>query len=190
MVANDGADPYMERALGIKRDQLEGLLHPDAPKLEVVQTEPKHVKELARSWLAAHDPRALKAIEKEIAEAEAAQVAEKEDRRAKRKAGRGLGGTVPQTSPAPAAPQARPSVDMGEAVDVLAARVLSDSPDWLGTVLTVSSATAALGVTSTALEAGIAAAKPTPTDPPPQAPTETPPQVDPWLARAQRQVRS
>ncbi len=98
MLGDAGADPFMAAKLGIKREQLEGLIRPNAPDVEQVQTDPGHVKELARSWLAAQDPKALAAIEKEIRDADAAKVAEKEERKAARKGGRR---SAPRQEPIP-----------------------------------------------------------------------------------------
>lgn len=97
MLADEGSDPPMADALGIKRGQLEGMLRPDAPMVEVVQNDPKRTKELARAWLASHDPKALREIEKEIADAEQTKAEEKEARRAKRKGG----GHAPEPPPPP-----------------------------------------------------------------------------------------
>ena len=101
MLADDGADPAMADALNIKREQFMGLIQPGEHVVEEVQTDPAHVKELARSWLKAHDPRGLAAIEREIAEAEAA----KDAARASSAAGRRRSAPAPT----PAAPELLPA---------------------------------------------------------------------------------
>lgn len=103
-VGDAGADPVIAEALGIKREQLEGIIRPDTPLVEEVQTNPAHIRQLAQDWLAAQDPKALAAIQKEIREAEAVKQADKEERRARPK-GRRRAAPEPasavQVSPAP-----------------------------------------------------------------------------------------
>lgn len=104
-LADDGSDPVIAAALGIKKEQLEGILQPNAPKVTEVQTDPEHVKELARSWMRAHDPKGLAAIEREIAEAAQKKADEKEARRAKRKGVAPAAVTAsPPEDPAPSPP--------------------------------------------------------------------------------------
>jgi superfamily II DNA or RNA helicase len=89
MIADAGADPPMADAIGVKRQQLEGIRHPHQHVIEPVQTDPNHVKELARSWLRANDPRALAEIEAEIRAAEEQKATEKAARAARRMQGGG-----------------------------------------------------------------------------------------------------
>ncbi len=72
--------------------------------------DPDHAKNLARAWLTAHDPRALAAIDAEIAEANDAKAAEKADRAAKR-AAKKSGGVVDaaQGAPTPVLPEVVPA---------------------------------------------------------------------------------
>jgi hypothetical protein len=58
LVANDGADPYMIDALGVKREQLEGVRDTDAQVVEDAQVDPDHVKKLAAEYLAKKGKRA------------------------------------------------------------------------------------------------------------------------------------
>ncbi len=100
-LADAGSDPTMADALGVKREQFQGLIRPGEEHVDPAQMDPDHAKNLARAWLAAHDPRALAAIEAEIADANDAKAAEKADRAAKR-AAKKSGGVVEATQVAPA----------------------------------------------------------------------------------------
>lgn len=52
LVSATGADPYMQDALGLKRQQLEGVHRPDGTFEEFRQVDPNHLKKLAQRFLA------------------------------------------------------------------------------------------------------------------------------------------
>lgn len=51
LLADCGSDPVIADMLGLKRNQLELALDPDAPVLEKLQVDPDHVKKLAAAYL-------------------------------------------------------------------------------------------------------------------------------------------
>lgn len=48
---DDGSDPVMVQTLGIKRDQGERLINPEAPAVEMMQVDKDHIRSLAMNWL-------------------------------------------------------------------------------------------------------------------------------------------
>lgn len=53
LVADEGSDPPIAEALGLKREQLEGIRNPGATDfLEIIQTDGSHVRKLAAAYLA------------------------------------------------------------------------------------------------------------------------------------------
>lgn len=52
LAADDGADPYMIDVLGLKREQSETVLDPDAALIESLEVDPNHVRKLAEAYLA------------------------------------------------------------------------------------------------------------------------------------------
>lgn len=58
LTASDGCDPYMTDALGLKRQQIEGVRDPDAELVEGLEVDPDHVKNLARDYLRKRGQRA------------------------------------------------------------------------------------------------------------------------------------
>jgi SNF2 family DNA or RNA helicase len=52
LVAEDGADPIMAEVLGIKREQIEGVRNPGAPRAEKLESAEKQIRKLAMQLLA------------------------------------------------------------------------------------------------------------------------------------------
>ncbi len=51
-IADSGSDPIMADVLGIKRQQLEGVINPDIELLQKLQVDPGHMRRLAEAFLA------------------------------------------------------------------------------------------------------------------------------------------
>lgn len=70
LVADVGSDPVVADVLGIKRQQAEGIVDPDADLIEDLQVDPSHVRKLAEVYLAQRD-RAERAAARTFAREEA-----------------------------------------------------------------------------------------------------------------------
>lgn len=46
-----GSDPTVAEVAGIKREQIIGVIDPNAPLVEKLQVDPDHIKKLARRYL-------------------------------------------------------------------------------------------------------------------------------------------
>lgn len=51
LLSDSGSDPVMAEVLGLKREQIEGVLHPDAPLAERVDAGGSHIRRLAHAFL-------------------------------------------------------------------------------------------------------------------------------------------
>lgn len=51
LIAREGSDPTVAHVLGVKRQQLEGVIDPDAELVEQLQVDEDHIKKLARAFL-------------------------------------------------------------------------------------------------------------------------------------------
>lgn len=51
LVAEDGSDPVMVDVLGLKKEQLQGVVNPEGMDATVKQIDPNHIKKLAQSYL-------------------------------------------------------------------------------------------------------------------------------------------
>lgn len=49
--SDEGSDPFVSARIDLKKMQLEGIRDPAGADLEIMQTDPKHVQDMARGWL-------------------------------------------------------------------------------------------------------------------------------------------
>ena len=52
LTADVGADPIMLDTLGLKRNQLEGIIDPGGPAVEAIEVPEGHIRRLAEEYLA------------------------------------------------------------------------------------------------------------------------------------------
>jgi SNF2 family DNA or RNA helicase len=54
LLADDGSDPVMSDVLGVKTQQIEGILDPNRDLVTQLQTDPNHIRKLAEKYLTDH----------------------------------------------------------------------------------------------------------------------------------------
>jgi superfamily II DNA or RNA helicase len=78
LMTNDGSDPVLADMLGIKQEQSDRVLDPDADPFELAEIPEDKMRLLATDYLARHAPAVLEAVTAENEAKEAAKLAEKE----------------------------------------------------------------------------------------------------------------